>query len=90
MEEKLNEIIEYLRGTCMNTVRGAAEEILAREVTEDELDKIEKAVDEELFTCQICGWYCERGEESSEVFDRLGEDDVCEDCEDEYLESHSP
>lgn len=68
--ERINEIIDQLRGTCIPLA-----DML--EDGEDEDDKgLCDAIDQEIFLCPCCNWWCERveGHESD-----LGED-ICDDC----------
>lgn len=59
-------IIDELRGTCQSI------ESLYPEALDD--PEFCAALDEELFLCEECEWWCERSEESEE---REG---YCEDC----------
>ncbi len=72
-------LIESLQGTCMKTIDeekvhfgwGKDEELTSEELGE---------IDNELFECECCGWWCERSEESDVM-------NVCKNCYDsEYDE----
>lgn len=73
-QERCNEIVEELRGTCKS---------LHEVCTDDELDNkfVTDAIDMELFECEVCGWWCEWSETSQkpELEGRF----VCDDCEDD-------
>ena len=62
--ETIEEVIDRLRGTCMETFE-------ADEYTDDEL----KYLDENIFECARCGWWCDI-DESNDIH---GEN-YCDDC----------
>lgn len=73
-DEQIEQIIQYLQGTCMNTVDSALNELFSlseSDLTEEQMEHI----DQELFNCDVCGWWCE----SSENAGTDGEN-VCNDC----------
>lgn len=71
--ERQQEVVEQLRGTCLdlNTV-------LSDEEQND--DQMLSAVDDALFCCSRCSWWCDW----DELKEGLEGDDepVCEDCAD--------
>ena len=72
---KLAEVIEYLRGSCRSVAE--AEFAFDMEGLEDATDFCQ-ALDDELFMCEGCGWWCERSEER--------EQGKCEDCREQEEE----
>lgn len=70
MSEPMGGIIEYLRGTC----RSLEEACQMSETTEDALTPEQLGeLDDELFLCDSCGWWCGMDE-------MYNEDGVCDDC----------
>jgi hypothetical protein len=72
--EQLQELIDYLQGTCQN-IATALEDI---GFTEDDLaiaDFME--IDQQIFLCVVCGWWCEASESDGE-----SEEPTCQDCYD--------
>lgn len=69
-QERLNEIVEQLAGTC-----GSLPSVLTPKEENDRA--LADAIDEQIFECEVCGWWCWRDEESST------QDGVC-DKHDEY------
>lgn len=64
-------IIDALRGTCDSLSDKASDEL-------QNDDRFCAYVDENIFLCHQCGWWCEIAEESSEDY---GLDEwTCEDC----------
>lgn len=68
-------IAEYLLGTCVSA-EDAAE---AFEVTLD--DVLAAATDQDIFLCDVCGWWCERSEQSDGEYTESSGDEVCQDCD---------
>lgn len=69
-------IIERLQGQCMLSLNDAIEEEYP-EMTEDDLTPEDhNAIDNEIFLCDECGWWCE----ISEATDIESEDGKCKDC----------
>lgn len=66
----LDYIIDDLRGTC-KVLDAVAEEYGIEELTLEDLEYIENWI----FLCINCGWWCDRGEEVM--------DGTCQDCYDE-------
>lgn len=73
---KLMEIIEYLRGTCQS-----ADEVFEKFDTNFDDITLEEArvIDEHIFCCDACGWWCETSE-MSEDWEDYADEPVCEDC----------
>lgn len=72
--KKLNEIVEFLQGTCMHTLDDAVQEVFgenfdSQELTQEELEFL----DNEIFKCGCCGWWCEISEMSEQ-------DQYCSEC----------
>jgi hypothetical protein len=78
MSERIQEIIEQLNGSC--TSLGEACE--QRGMDQEELTQTELAeLDSQIFCCEVCGWWCESGEQSENELHQHRE--VCTDCEDD-------
>ena len=75
-EQKLDKIIEYMRGTCQS-----ADEVFEKfdedywEITSEEAGIIDK----NIFLCGTCGWWCETSEMAEDWEDYIDEP-ACEDC----------
>lgn len=72
-ELRLNEIVEELQGTCKTL-----DEVLTDKERDNE--GLVEAIDECIFCCACCGWWCENSERHE---DELDGEDVCEDCHDD-------
>ena len=71
------ELIADLQGTCKSISDFLPEGMNQDDLTQNDLSEI----DQEIFLCDGCGWWCE----VSESNDRGGEN-VCDDCKDEENE----
>lgn len=70
---KIEELISRLRGSCdsMTTV--------CEDLDLDDMDsEVCAAVDDEIFCCSACGWWCDQSEEASE--DAGLPEWTCRDC----------
>lgn len=78
----VNKIIETCSGSCMETIQSAIEfhypEMDEDDLTEDDINHI----DNEIFNCSTCGWWCEISDESGTQENEL----VCNDCAEENEE----
>jgi hypothetical protein len=64
--EQIEKLIQYLQGTCMSLDEGISE-ILGENFTSNDLTTDEfEHIDNEIFLCEDCGWWCELIEESEE------------------------
>jgi len=72
--EQLERLKDYLIGSC-NTIQEAMETLF--ELDEDDLtDEEIENLDQDIFKCAECGWWCEISEESG-----IDESDlICNDC----------
>lgn len=68
---KIDELIERLRGTCDSL------DVRAEELGLDPMDtELCARVDQEIFCCTICGWWCDQDEA-----DEFGAEEwSCRDC----------
>ena len=74
-DEQVGQLAEELRGT-VGTVDTAAEHLF--DLSEDELTLEDcRALDDQVFLCTTCGWWCETSELCED--DDTGEN-VCQDC----------
>jgi hypothetical protein len=72
-QKRIDAIISHLQGTC-NTLNSA--------LTEKEQTDIEllNAIDDAIFECDTCGWWCEMGAENcATCCERTGEE-TCNEC----------
>lgn len=75
--EQLDELVESLRGTCMNTIDGMMSELF--NLTEDDLSADEMShIEMEIFICGECGWWCEISQESE--IDKGDGERYCTEC----------
>lgn len=68
MTTRAQEVIDALQGTCGS---------LSDHATDDECNDPAfcTEVDDQLFCCDACGWWCEIGEQSTDESAQ-----ICEDC----------
>jgi hypothetical protein len=63
--------IENLRGTCKSLAEGCEDfGIHENDLSEDDYSRI----DQEIFVCETCNWWCEQGEQAED------QDEICSDC----------
>lgn len=75
--EEIEELISDLTGTT-STLNESIQELFGDDFSEDDLtEDNHNQIDNSIFLCDDCGWWCEISEESEEGFD--GER-VCSDC----------
>jgi len=73
-EQRINEIIDALRGSARSLLDVATEE-------EESDDELTAAIDDQLFECRCCGWWCEMGSENcTECADENPHEETCTDC----------
>ena len=70
-EEQLNKLINHLQGSCDNIDSYIEEEFDADSLSTENYATIDQAI----FLCDECGWWCSQDENSEKV-----EEWVCEDC----------
>lgn len=76
-DDQVQEIIETLQGTC-DTLGGAVGEVCGDDYDENDLSQDQLGViDNEIFECVECSWWCE----ISEIADDEDEN-ICQDCVD--------
>jgi len=82
----LDKIVEQCRGTCMETIDDAIREHYP-DMSEDDLTEADLAqIDNEIFTCNECGWWCESSEAQ---LDEQASDIICEDCAESHAENNA-
>ena len=70
----IDKLIEHLEGTCKTLDEGCQ----AFDMTEDDLTtKDLEYIDEEIFKCDVCGWWYE-------IY-QCSEDSTCSDCYEQEL-----
>lgn len=80
--EVIHEGAAALMGTCDDDTQ-ALEYILGREPTQDEIDAFLEGIEDHIFCCDVCGWWCEL----SEMVDEEGIGGlVCTECAEEHEE----
>lgn len=79
--ERIDKIIEDLKGTC-NSIDGVCADHGCdfTDLTSKELDQL----DNEIFECFVCGWWCEMSEECGVNSGENTCSDCCEDEDDDY------
>jgi hypothetical protein len=69
--EKISELVEYLQGTCNSFDNG----MRVCEIPAAEEEAVARAVEEEIFLCEGCGWWEEIAFiEGTKCADCIGED----------------
>lgn len=68
----IHDVIDALCGTCSTIDEHLPDEMEWTELTNDD----HNAIDNEIFLCDTCGWWCELSERS----DAGADGEVCEDC----------
>lgn len=64
--KKINELIEYLQGSC-DTLDEGVNVILGEEYSSEDLSKQNvEQIDNEIFLCSVCVWWFEVSEMSEE------------------------
>ena len=75
-QQLIEQLIERLRGTC-DSMQTHCEDLGLNDYDDD----VCAAVDQEIFCCASCGWWCGQDEEAS---DEAGLDEwTCRDCVEE-------
>ncbi len=69
LDFEIEEFIEQLRGTCKTIFELLPEGMGEEDLTKEDL----QAIDEEIFRCESCSWWCDKTDESED-----GEN--CTDC----------
>jgi hypothetical protein len=76
------ELIEYLIGTCQSLDEGMS----TLEIEDEELIDLEM-IDDQMFRCEECSWWCEAGtwsEWQDGVCNECSPGHICDTCETEY------
>lgn len=77
--EELEELVDALRGST-DTLDMAIKELFGDQYGEDQMDDSDHDyIDNEIFLCTDCGWWCEISDESQEC---LEGERICHDCQD--------
>lgn len=73
----VHKIIDTCQGTCSESLQSALD-YWYPEMNEDELTKDDlNTIDNEIFLCEQCGWWCEISECAED------EDEICQECKNE-------
>lgn len=75
----VNSVIENLQGTCMNGIGDALDELYPGMNEEDLTSQDYDAIDQSLFECSSCGWWCETSESNTDPYSE-DSDQYCDDC----------
>ena len=71
--DKIQELIDYLQGTC-NSLDDGVQTIFGEDFSSFNLSsENHEQIDNEIFLCETCGWWCEMSESGDE-------DGNCTDC----------
>lgn len=74
-DNQVQTIISTLQGTC-DTLDGAVQEVCGDDFSEDDLTLEQLGeIDQQIFLCVDCGWWCEISEMSD-----IEDENVCDDC----------
>jgi hypothetical protein len=77
----MEQLVDHLQGTCKDLNAGC-EELLEHELC-DYVNELEACnyIDERIFNCAQCGWWCEAGDwVPYEALINPGDGDICMDC----------
>lgn len=74
----IHKIIDSLQGTC-NTIQSAIDDYYPGMDENDLTSSDHDAIDNTIFLCATCGWWCETGEANESE----GGEDVCNDCKED-------
>lgn len=69
----VQELISALQGTCTTIEEHLPEGMEWSDLTKDD----HKAIDNEIFLCEQCGWWCENCEQSED------DETLCNECSEE-------
>lgn len=72
-KETAQEIIEHLKGSC-DSLEQTCEDFKVD--TDEFLNQYADILDDQIFNCENCGWWCETSEIALNINDRL----ICTDC----------
>jgi hypothetical protein len=75
---QIDDLIQDLQGTT-KSLDTATEELFGVSAFDLHIEVLSE-IDNHIFQCDGCGWWCDLGEQSHEVEDDM----VCEDCESDY------
>lgn len=75
-KEQINELIDYISGSCqMGGAYAAAIEVAGREITEEECEQVDLAIEAaDIFECEQCGWWTHPGEGLGPICDECAEE----------------
>lgn len=73
----INRLIEYLQGTC-NSLDGALSDLYPNMDHMDLTSEDHDSIDNEIFLCDTCNWWCEIGDSCTETENCGGVN--CTDC----------
>lgn len=72
-QKRIDAIVQHLQGTCLTL------NSVLTEKEEGDIDLI-RAIEDEIFNCSTCGWWCEMGVDNcAECHERTGEEN-CNEC----------
>lgn len=73
-EEQLQQLIEDLRGSCQSLAECMPTGFDENDLTQDQ----HEAIDEAIFECARCNWWCESSEE--QTIDDNADERICQEC----------
>lgn len=80
-DKQIDELIEYLQGSCKSLDEGvfACFDLDNTDIiTQEQHSQIENVI----FTCECCGWWCEAGD-YADFENHTYNGDICSDCGEE-------
>jgi len=78
----VQKVIDHLQGTCTETLTNTIE-MFYPDMKEDDLtEEDHNDIDNQIFNCENCGWWCEAHEQS--------ENGYCEDCSEVEEDGYCP
>ena len=81
--ELINEIVEHLRGSCMDLSVALNDfDLDLDDFSKEQEDQLNEAIDDLIFNCESCGWWCEVGDYADEGCNPQGLN-ICNDCGEE-------
>ncbi len=82
-ETLISEIVEDLQGTCKSLDNILEWHGLTLEdFSEEQEDELNQAIDNSIFLCEGCGWWCEQGDYAEDSVNTQGLE-LCSDCGEE-------
>lgn len=77
-DTQIDELVDYLRGSCQS-ITAALYSLF--DIDDEDIITLRQngIIDDNIFNCATCGWWCDAGEYSENITDEL----ICFDCGEE-------